>query len=125
MGACKGRDTLPDDSRFWSAYLIKEAKIDAVLANADRIAVNGYPANKIGTYSLAVLAHHHKIALYIVAPRSTIDETISSGEDIPIEERSDEEITIPFGMMIAPANTQTWNPAFDVTPSSLISAIIT
>lgn len=108
-----------------AAYLMKEGKIDAVLAGADRIAQNGDTANKIGTYSLAVLARHHGIPLYIVAPRSTIDGTISSGEDIPIEERSDEEITVPFGMRIAPVDTQTRNPAFDITPFSLIDAIIT
>jgi methylthioribose-1-phosphate isomerase len=108
-----------------ASYLMKEGKIDAVLAGADRIAQNGDTANKIGTYSLAVLANYHNVPLYIVAPSSTIDGSISSGNDIPIEERSDDEITVPFGMRIAPANTQTWNPAFDVTPSSLISAIIT
>jgi methylthioribose-1-phosphate isomerase len=108
-----------------AAYLMKGGRIDAVLAGADRIAQNGDSANKIGTYCLGVLAHHHGIPLYIVAPRSTIDGTIVNGEEIPIEERPGQEITAPFGMNIAPTDTPTWNPAFDVTPASLIAGIVT
>ncbi|MEA3356669.1 MAG: S-methyl-5-thioribose-1-phosphate isomerase [Candidatus Bipolaricaulota bacterium] len=108
-----------------AAYIMSAGKIDAVLAGADRIAQNGDSANKIGTYCLGVLAHHHGIPLYVVAPRSTIDTTIASGEEIPIEERPGQEITAPFGINIAPADTPTWNPAFDVTPASLIAAIVT
>lgn len=108
-----------------ASYLMNQGKVDAVLVGADRIAVNGDTANKIGTYALAVLAHYHDVPLYVVAPCSTIDNAMTSGAEIPIEQRADEEITAPFGAMIAPAGTQAWNPAFDVTPASLISAIVT
>lgn len=105
--------------------LMVEKKIDAVIVGADRIARNGDTANKIGTYTLAVLADRHKVPFYVVAPQSTIDRATLSGEGIPIEERSAEEVLAPFGTAIAPAGTAAWNPAFDVTPAELITAIIT
>ena len=92
---------------------------------ADRIALNGDTANKIGTYNLAVLARYHGVPFYVAAPTSTIDSQIRSGEDIPIEERNKSEVTQPFGKSIAPSNIEVMTPAFDVTPSHLISAIIT
>src|SRR6185312_6623843 len=91
-------------------------EVDLVVTGADRIAANGDTANKIGTYGLAVLAAHHGIPLYVVAPTSTVDLATRTGEDIPIEERDPEEISARF-----PAR----NPAFDVTPATLITAIVT
>lgn len=108
-----------------AGYLMAKGEIDAVLAGADRIAQNGDTANKIGTYTLAVLAHRHGIPFYVVAPFSTIDVSLTSGAEIPIEERSAAEITRPFGLPIAPVETQVWNPAFDVTPAELITGIVT
>ena len=108
-----------------AATLMKQGKIDMVIAGADRIAANGDAANKIGTYSLAVLARHHKIPFYIAAPRSTFDLNIASGPKIPIEERNPDEITQLAGRRIAPANVKVYNPAFDVTDHRLITAIIT
>ena len=96
--------------------LMSAGQVDCVLTGADRIAANGDTANKVGTYSLAVLALHHAIPLYVVAPTSTVDPDTASGEDIPIEERSPDEISARF-----PAR----NPAFDVTPAHLIAAIVT
>ncbi len=96
--------------------LMARGEVDAVLTGADRIAANGDTANKIGTYTLAVLADHHRIPLYVVAPSSTVDLATRSGEEIPIEERAPEEVTARF-----PAR----NPAFDVTPAALIGAIVT
>ena len=92
---------------------------------ADRIASNGDAANKIGTYGLAVLAKHHKIPFFVVAPKSTFDLTLKSGKDIPIEQRKKEEVTAVRGKRIAPRNVGVWNPAFDVTPNNLITAIVT
>ncbi len=108
-----------------AAHLMKTEKIDAVIVGADRIAANGDTANKIGTYSLAVLAAHHGVPFYVAAPESTLDLAIASGAEIPIEERSADEVTIVRGRMIAPKNTKARHPAFDVTPASLITAIIT
>jgi methylthioribose-1-phosphate isomerase len=106
--------------------LLRSGKIDAVIVGADRIASNGDTANKIGTYGLAVLASHHGVPFYIAAPRSTLDLSISSGLDIPIEERDGDEIRIlPGSNRRVPDKIKTWNPAFDVTPSELITAIIT
>ncbi len=105
--------------------LLKKGVIDAVIVGADRIAANGDTANKIGTYSLAVLAKHHGVPFYVAAPVSTIDPALSSGDDIPIEERRPEEILrLPGGGML-PDEYAVWNPAFDVTESGLITAIIT
>jgi methylthioribose-1-phosphate isomerase len=99
-----------------AASLMAAGEVDCVVTGADRIAANGDTANKIGTYSLAVLARHHGIPLYVVAPTSTVDLSTQSGAEIPIEERAPEEITARF-----PAR----NPAFDVTPAELIAAIVT
>lgn len=109
-----------------AAALMAQGKINRVIAGADRIAANGDTANKIGTYSLAVLAHFHKIPFYIAAPKSTFDLNIKSGKSIPIEQRSHTEVTGLFSKTsIAPKNVKVFNPAFDVTPHYLITAIIT
>ncbi len=108
-----------------AAQVMREGRVQAVVTGADRIACNGDSANKIGTYSLAVLARAHEIPFYIAAPSSTFDFSIESGEQIPIEERSAEEITHGFGRQTAPAGIDVYNPAFDVTPAELIEAIIT
>lgn len=109
-----------------AATLMKEGKINKVIAGADRIASNGDTANKIGTYSLAVLSKYHKIHFYIAAPASTFDLTIKAGKNIPIEERGRREITdLFFKDPITPKEVKVFNPAFDVTPHILITAIIT
>lgn len=109
-----------------AATLMKQGKIDKVIAGADRIASNGDTANKIGTYNLAVLSRYHKIPFYIAAPISTFDLNISSGKDIPIEERPGKEVTgLFFKQSAAARNIKVYNPAFDVTPNNLITAIIT
>jgi methylthioribose-1-phosphate isomerase len=95
------------------------------MTGADRVAANGDSANKIGTYALAVLARAHQLPFYIAAPTSTFDLTIESGEEIPIEQRAREEITHGFGRQTAPDGVNVYNPAFDVTPAELISAIVT
>ncbi len=106
-------------------WLLARERIDAVLVGADRIARNGDTANKIGTYTLAVLARRHGVPFYVVAPTSTIDPNLTSGEGIPIEERGEEEVLAPYGMRFAPEGATAWNPAFDVTPAELITAVIT
>ncbi len=108
-----------------AATLMKQGKIDAVFAGADRIALNGDTANKIGTYSLAVLAKHHKIPFYIVAPTSTFDTTTKTGDGIVIEERNIDEVTCFAAVPTAPKGIKVFNPAFDVTPYQLITAIVT
>ncbi|HLG66189.1 MAG TPA: S-methyl-5-thioribose-1-phosphate isomerase [Ktedonosporobacter sp.] len=108
-----------------AGYFMRQGRINSIFVGADRIAVNGDVANKIGTYSLAVLAHAHTIPFYVVAPLSTIDFSLSSGKDIPIEQRKPEEITTLHGEAIAPIGIQTANPAFDITPSRYVTAIIT
>jgi methylthioribose-1-phosphate isomerase len=108
-----------------AAMLMKESKIDFVVVGADRIALNGDTANKIGTYSLAILAYHHNIPFYVAAPTTTIDRKIASGEDIVIEHRSKNELIRINGIPVAPENYNTFSPAFDVTPSHLITGIIT
>jgi len=100
-------------------------EVDAVVVGADRIARNGDTANKIGTYPLAVLAHHHQVPFYVAAPTSTIDPTIKNGSQIPIEERDPSEVTQMRGVRIAPEGVNVRNPAFDVTPAGLITAIVT
>jgi methylthioribose-1-phosphate isomerase len=104
-------------------HFMKKGKVDAVVVGADRIAANGDTANKIGTYQIAVLAHEHSVPFYVAAPVSTFDLSISTGEQIPIEERSAEEVTHIRGVRIAP-DVDAAHPAFDVTPARLISAII-
>jgi len=108
-----------------AAYLMKQGRIDVVIVGADRIAANGDVANKIGTYSLACLARQHGIPFYVAAPTSTIDLSLGSGGEIPIEERPAEEVTCVAGKRIAPEGVRVYNPAFDVTPATLVSAIIT
>ncbi len=105
--------------------LMGQRKITLVLLGADRIVRNGDIANKIGTYSLAVLAKWHHIPFYVVAPTSTFDLSLSSGEEIPIEKRNEEEITHFAGKRIVPKGVRGYNPAFDITPHRLIDAIIT
>ncbi len=108
-----------------AAQVMKEGRVQAVVTGADRIAANGDSANKIGTYSLAVLAKAHGIPFYVAAPHSTFDLSIATGAEIPIEQRTPEEITHSFGRQTAPSNVSVYNPAFDVTPAELIRAIIT
>ncbi|MFA6378293.1 MAG: S-methyl-5-thioribose-1-phosphate isomerase [Candidatus Omnitrophota bacterium] len=108
-----------------AATLMAQGKIDIIFTGADRIALNGDTANKIGTYSLAVLAKYHKIPFYIVAPETTFDKKIKKGQQIPIEERDGKEILYLAGKRIAPLGVKTYNPSFDVTPHELISGIIT
>jgi methylthioribose-1-phosphate isomerase len=104
--------------------LMKSGKIDAVFVGADRIAANGDAANKIGTYSVAVLAKHHKVPFYVVAPLSTFDINLKSGDEIPIEERTADEVRGFRDVVWAP-DVEVWNPAFDVTPNELIAGIVT
>ncbi len=108
-----------------AASLMGKGKVDIIFAGADRIASNGDTANKIGTYMLAVLAKHHGVPFYIVAPKSTFDLKIKSGAEIPIEERSADEVTNFAGMPTAPKGVKIYNPAFDVTPANLITGIVT
>ncbi len=108
-----------------AGFLMQQRKIDLVIVGADRIAANGDTANKIGTYALAVLARAHGISFYIAAPLSTIDPALSDGSAIPIEERKPEEVTHVGCVRTAPEGIAVWNPAFDVTPHDLVTAIIT
>lgn len=108
-----------------AAQVMREGKVQAVVVGADRITANGDTANKIGTYSVAVLAHAHQIPFYVAAPTSTFDLSLASGDLIPIEQRSSTEITHGFGKQTAPEGIEVYNPAFDVTPARLIKAIIT
>jgi methylthioribose-1-phosphate isomerase len=108
-----------------AGWLMKQGKINAVITGADRIAANGDAANKIGTYSLSILAREHSVPFYIAAPSSTFDLSIKSGAEIPIEQRAAEEVTTLHGVQIAPAGVGAYNPAFDVTEAQDISAIIT
>ena len=108
-----------------AGHVMKQGKVDAVVVGADRIAANGDTANKIGTYMVAVLARQHDIPFYVAAPISTIDMACSSGEEIPIEERDTREVTHVREHQLAPAGIEVHNPAFDVTPSEFIAAIIT
>jgi methylthioribose-1-phosphate isomerase len=105
--------------------LMAAGQVDLVVVGADRIAANGDLANKIGTYPLAVLAREHRLPFYVAAPLSTVDPHCRDGRSIPIEEREAREVTEPFGVRVAPAGVAVRNPAFDVTPARLVSAIIT
>ncbi|KAA1261870.1 Methylthioribose-1-phosphate isomerase [Rubripirellula obstinata] len=105
--------------------LLQTGTIDAVIVGADRIAANGDAANKIGTYPLAVLAKHHQVPFYVAAPSSTFDFALASGDLIPIEQRAREEVASPGGIKMVPDEASVVNPAFDVTPAELITAIIT
>jgi S-methyl-5-thioribose-1-phosphate isomerase/methylthioribulose-1-phosphate dehydratase len=108
-----------------AAGLMARGAVDCVLVGADRIAANGDVANKVGTYALAIAAAHHGVPFLVVAPESTVDESLPDGRGIVIEERATDEVTGLHGVPIAPAGTQALNPAFDVTPVGLISAVVT
>ena len=108
-----------------AAQVMKEGKIQHVVVGADRIAANGDTANKIGTYGVAILAKEHGIPFYVAAPTSTLDLSLETGEQIPIEQRGAEEVTEGFGKRTAPEGVKVYSPAFDVTPAHLITAIIT
>lgn len=108
-----------------AAHLMKTGQVQWVIVGSDRIAANGDVANKIGTYSLAVNARHHGVKFMVVAPTSTVDMGTVSGADIPIEERSPEEVLNADGHRIAAPGAEAWNPAFDVTPAELVDAIVT
>lgn len=108
-----------------AGHVMKNGMVDAVVVGADRIAANGDTANKIGTYMVAVLANKHKIPFYVAAPISTLDLSLSSGDQIPIEERNIQEVTHIAERQLAPDGINVHNPAFDVTPNELITAIIT
>jgi len=105
--------------------LMRAGRVDAVIVGADRIAANGDAANKIGTYSLAVLARAHDVPFYVAAPRSTIDASLAEGGLIPIEERAPEEVAHVGGIRLAPEGVDVYNPAFDVTPAEYVTALIT
>ncbi len=108
-----------------AGWLMKNGKINLVIVGADRIARNGDTANKIGTYGLSILAKYHGVPFYVAAPTSTLDRSLPSGENIPIEERSPEEVTHLRGKRMTPKGIEAYNPAFDVTPHFLIQGIIT
>jgi len=113
---------IPDGA---AATLMHQGRVDLVIVGADRIAGNGDTANKIGTYSLAVLARHHGLPFYVAAPLSTFDFTLTDGSQIPVEERNPEEVTRLYGHKVAPGGAPALNLAFDVTPNELIAGIIT
>jgi len=115
--------TLITDSM--AGYVMQTGKVDAVVVGCDRVAANGDVANKIGTYTIAVLAKRHGIPFYVAGPTSSIDLNCPSGKDIPIEQRDAREVSHIFGKALAPKGTKVFNPAFDVTSHELISAIIT
>jgi len=108
-----------------AGWLMKQGKVNAVITGADRIAANGDAANKIGTYSVSILAREHGVPFYIAAPSSTFDLSLKSGAEIPIEQRAAEEVTSFAGTQTAPTGVDVWNPAFDVTEARNIAAIIT
>ena len=108
-----------------AATLMAQKKVDAIFVGADRVAANGDVANKIGTYMLAVLAQHHRVPFYVVAPTSTIDPNCPNGEEIPIEERDPKEVTHLREYPIGLTNVPVFNPAFDVTPAAMVTALIT
>lgn len=108
-----------------TAHLFANKKIGAFFAGCDRVAANGDTANKIGTHNAALVAQAFKVPVYIACPKENIDPNIASGDKIPIEERSSDEVTVISGKRLAPKGTSAWHPAFDVTPHQLISGIIT
>ncbi len=108
-----------------AGHFLKSGRIGCVVVGADRIAANGDVANKIGTYTVAVLAHENGVPFFVAAPVSTLDLTLESGDRIPIEQRASAEVTHVFGQAVAPAGTKVENPAFDVTPARYVTAIIT
>jgi len=113
---------IPDGA---AGHFIKQGRVDCAVVGADRIAANGDVANKIGTYTLAVLAHENGVPFYVAAPTSTVDLSLASGDEIPIEERPPEEVTDFGDVRVAPEGAQAANPAFDVTPHRYVAAIIT
>lgn len=115
-------DVLPDGA---SGSLFAAGEVDLVLVGADRIAADGSVANKVGTYPLAVLSHHHEVPFVVVAPRSTIDPTTKTGADIVVEQRAAQEVTTYAGQPVAPVPSSAYNPAFDVTPPELVTALVT
>ncbi len=117
------RTTLITDNM--AGHFLKSGRIGCVVVGADRIAANGDVANKVGTYSVAVLAKENGVPFYVAAPISTLDITLASGDSIPIEQRAAAEVTHVFGTQVAPTGTEVQNPAFDVTPARYVSAIIT
>jgi methylthioribose-1-phosphate isomerase len=108
-----------------AAHVMQTQKIDAVIVGADRITARGDVANKIGTYALAVVAKHHHVPFYVAAPSSTFDLEMLHGTEIPIEQRSGDEVVSPYGNQVAPEGVGVYNPAFDVTPAELVTALIT
>jgi methylthioribose-1-phosphate isomerase len=108
-----------------AGHFLKSGRIGCVVVGADRIAANGDVANKVGTYSVAVLAKENGIPFFVAAPVSTLDLTLASGDEIPIEQRAASEVTHVFGVAVAPDATRVENPAFDVTPNRYVSAIVT
>jgi methylthioribose-1-phosphate isomerase len=108
-----------------AASLMAAGQVDLVITGADRIAADGSVANKVGTYGLAVLARHHHVPFVVAAPVSTVDLDTPDGAAIPVEQRSPQEVTMMAGQLLTPAATAAYNPAFDVTPPSLITAIVT
>ena len=108
-----------------AASVMKNKGVDIIFTGADRIAANGDAANKIGTYMLAILAKHHHVPFYVVAPKTTFDLKIKTGKDIPIEERDADEVRTLAGKLTAPKNVKVFNPAFDVTDNALITGIVT
>jgi methylthioribose-1-phosphate isomerase len=108
-----------------AALVMSQGKINAIIVGCDRVAANGDTANKIGTFSVSILAKHFNIPMYIAAPTPTIDMNCPTGKDIPIEERDSREITCTFGKWTAPKGIKTYNPAFDVTPAENLAAIVT
>lgn len=108
-----------------AAQIMRAGRVEAVVVGADRIAANGDVANKIGTYAVALAARHHGLPFYVAAPASTFDMEIASGDAIPIEQRDAAEVAEPFGIQAVPTGVAVYNPAFDVTPAELITAIIT
>ena len=115
-------DIIPDTA---AGYYMQRGEVDVILVGADRVAANGDFANKIGTYQLAIMAAAHDIPFYCAAPTSTIDLSLASGQEIPIEERDPAEVTTPYGQPIVPAHFKARNPAFDVTPQRYLSGIVT
>jgi methylthioribose-1-phosphate isomerase len=113
---------IPDGA---AAALMARGDVDVVIVGADRVAANGDVANKLGTYALALAARHHQIPFYVALPTATIDLATPTGSEIPIEERAPEEVTRFAGTAVAPAGVRVRNPAFDVTPARLVTAIVT
>jgi methylthioribose-1-phosphate isomerase len=108
-----------------AAAAMARGLVDCVLVGADRIAANGDVANKIGTYGLAIAARHHNVPLVVVAPSSTVDTSLATGAEIAIEERAPDELKTFTGTAITPPDADVFNPAFDVTPAELVTAVVT